>query len=124
MGQQQLLLIILVTVIVALATVVAVNTFRTAAEEANYDAIRQDILQAQAMASGYIRKPLSMNGGGGSYENITLNTIGMLDNNENASYEIGVVNPESFQIIATSDRGFKVTATIEGDAITWLREDE
>jgi len=124
MGQQQLLLVILVTVIIGLATVVAVNTFKSAAEEANFDAIRQDILQAQAMASAYVRKPVGINGGGGSYENITLNVIGVSEANENASYEIGVINPGSFQIIATSVRGFKVTATIEGDSITWLREDE
>jgi hypothetical protein len=53
MGQQQLFIVILVTIIIGLATVVAVNTFKSAAEEANYDAIRQDILQAQAMASAY-----------------------------------------------------------------------
>ena len=124
MGQQQLLLIILVSVIVGLATIVAINTFQSAAEESNFDAIRQEILQAQAMASGFVRKPISMNGGGGSYENITLNAIGMSAVTENASYEIVNIDSDSFQIIAISDRGFKVTATIEGDAISWLREDE
>jgi len=124
MGQQQLLLLILVSVVVGLATVVAINTFQSAAEESNYDAIRQDILQAHAMASGYVRKPLNMAGGGGSYENITLNAIGMSEVNENASYEIGNVESNSFQIVAISDRGFKVTATIASDSITWLREDE
>lgn len=124
MGQQQLLLVILVSVIVGLASIVAINTFQSAAEESNFDAIRQDILQAQAMASGYIRKPLDMNGGGGSYENITLDAIGMSEVNENASYEIGSVSSESFQIIASSDRGFIITATIEDDSIAWNREEE
>jgi hypothetical protein len=124
MGQQQLLLIILVSVIVGLASIVAINTFQSAAKEANYDAIQQDILQAQSMASGYVRKPLNMNGGGGSYENITLNAIGMSEINENAVYEIGSVSSESFQIIASSDMGFKVTATIEGDSIVWIREED
>src|SRR6056297_3636845 len=124
MGQQQLLLVILVSVIVGLASIVAINTFQSASEDSNYDAIQQDILQAQSMASGYIRKPVNMNGGGGSYENITLDAIGISEVNENASYEIGTVNSESFQIIAISDRGFKVTATIEGDSIIWNREEE
>lgn len=124
MGQQQLLLIILVSVIVGLATIVAINTFQSAAEESNFDAIRQDILQAQSMASAYVKKPVSMNGGGGSYENITLDAIGMSEVNENAAYEIGSVSSESFQIIASSDREFKVTATIERDSIIWNREEE
>lgn len=124
MGQQQFLLIILVSVIVGLASIVAINTFQAAAEESSYDAIRQDILQAQSMSSAYVKKPVNMNGGGGSYENITLSAIGMSEVNENAAYEIGNVSSESFQIIASSDRGFIVTATIEGDSIVWIREEE
>ena len=45
MGQQQLLLVILVTIIVGIATVVAINTFSSASEQANIDAARQDMLQ-------------------------------------------------------------------------------
>lgn len=40
MGQQQLLLVILVTIIVGIATVVAINTFSSAADSANLDAVR------------------------------------------------------------------------------------
>ena len=43
MGQQQLLLVILVTIIVGIATVVAINTFGTAADNANIDAVRNDM---------------------------------------------------------------------------------
>jgi len=62
MGQQQLLLVILVTIIVGIATVVAINVFGTAADEANRDAVRQDLMSAATQAQGAYVRPLSMNG--------------------------------------------------------------
>ena len=68
MGQQQLLLVILVTIIVGIATVVAINTFGTAADSANVDAVRQDIAQIAAAAQGYYMKPAMLGGGGRTFD--------------------------------------------------------
>lgn len=62
MGQQQLLLVILVTIIVGIATVVAINIFGDAADQANRDAVRQDLLAASAQAQGIWTKPELMGG--------------------------------------------------------------
>jgi hypothetical protein len=70
MGQQQLLLVILVTVIVGIATVVAINTFGSASESAARDAIINDITAIAASAQAYYTKPIAMGGGGGSFEGI------------------------------------------------------
>ena len=102
MGQQQLLLIILITILVGIATVVAVNTLQVTHEEQNRDAIRQDLLQAHAMARGYYEKPRIIGGGGESFENITLNLIALPERNENAIYEITERNKESFTIEASA----------------------
>lgn len=67
MGQQQLLLVILVTIIVGIATVVALNVFGTAADEANRDAVRQDLLAAAAQAQGIYARPVSLGGLGGEF---------------------------------------------------------
>lgn len=123
MGQQQLLLVILVTIIVGLATVVAITTFQSAAEESNIDSIRQDILQAQSNANAYALKPKVLGGGNGRYQGISLQAISLPEENENATYELGEINDESFEIIATSERGFSLTATITRDSINWNRED-
>lgn len=123
MGQQQLLLVILVTIIVGLATVVAINTFQSAAEDANMDAIRQDILQAQANANSYTLKPEVLGGGNGGYQGITLQDISIPEENENAIYNLGEINDDTFEIIATSERGFVLTATISRDSIEWDRDD-
>ncbi len=98
MGQQQLLLIVLVTIIVGIATVVAITTFQSAQEQANMDAIRQDILRAHGMALTYFEKPLSMGGGGGSFREITLSELLLPQENDNAYYEITETSDENFTL--------------------------
>ncbi len=123
MGQQQLLLVILVTVIVGVATVAAINTFQVAADESNFDAIRQDILQAQAHATDFIIKPIHIGGGGGgSFIGMTLEDILLPEENENAAYQLNNVTQGSFSILATTVYGFSVTATITGDEVQWERD--
>lgn len=75
MGQQQLLLVILVTIIVGIATVVAINTFGSAADSANIDSVRQDIATFAASAQGYFMKPEMLGGGGGDWQGITFNVV-------------------------------------------------
>ena len=109
MGQQQLLLVILVTIIVGIATVVAINIFGTAAEQANRDAVSQDLLAAAAQAQAIYARPEMMNGAGGDFNNLDLeellarlNIPGALGenadenrsqvNNENGVYYISISN--------------------------------
>ncbi|MTI86707.1 MAG: hypothetical protein FH748_01925 [Balneolaceae bacterium] len=98
MGQQQLLLVILVTIIVGIATVVAINTFGSAADSANLDAVRQDLANIGASAQQYFIKPEMLGGGGNDFEDITFNNItfaadsiynsGLSAANANGSYVI------------------------------------
>lgn len=99
MGQQQLLLVILVTIIVGVATVVAINIFGKSAENANIDATRQDVLTLAAMGQGWYIKPALLDGGGGSFANINIDELGFgYDNtkqhtattfeNQNATYTL------------------------------------
>jgi type II secretory pathway pseudopilin PulG len=71
MGQQQLLLVILVTVIVGIATVVAINTFGSASKSANIDAVNNDVASIAASAQAYYTKPSMMGGGGNSFSPVT-----------------------------------------------------
>jgi len=72
MGQQQLLLVILVTIVVGIATVVATNIFGSSAEQANQDAVRQDLAQMATSAQGWFIKPDMIGGGGNSFRGITF----------------------------------------------------
>lgn len=110
MGQQQLLLVILVTIIVGIATVVAINTFSSAAESATLDAVRQDLASIAASAQGYYMKPEMLGGGGNTFDGITFNNIsfgGTISDGQNASNENG-----SYSIPASiTGQNFVVTAT-------------
>lgn len=105
MGQQQLLLVMLVTILVGIAALVAFNVFGTAAEEANRDAVRQDILAAAAQAQAIWTRPQMMDGAGQDFTTTTadellprLNIPGELATdvstvtNENGVYSVTITN--------------------------------
>src|SRR5690554_3816759 len=108
MGQQQLLLVILVTIIVGIATVVAINTFGSAADSANVDAVRQDLASIAASAQGYYMKPGMLGGGDRKFTGITFNNIAFAGNitsnttaeNENGTYTISDVGEQTFKVTA------------------------
>lgn len=118
MGQQQLLLVILVTIIVGIATVVAINTFGAAADSATVDAVRQDLATIGASAQGFYMKPAMLGGGGRTFDGssstaadaITWNDIAFGgDNdgsgnrrNENAVYVMETPGADNFIVTATA----------------------
>lgn len=135
MGQQQLLLVILVTILVGIATLVAFNVFGTAAEEANRDAVRQDILAAAAQTQAIWTRPEMMDGAGGDFVvagmtaadilprlNIPgeINALGTEIENENGVYSITTVAAASITIqgVPAQTPDDPITATITRDAAT------
>ena len=110
MGQQQLLLVILVTIIVGIATVVAINTFSSSADSANLDAVRNDIASIGAAAQGYFIKPTMLGGGGNDFSAISFNNIafaadtvtadGVSAFNSNGRYVISAGGATSFVVTA------------------------
>ncbi len=100
MGTQQILLIALGVIIVAVAVIVGISLFGGGAYEANKEAISNDLLAMASAAQGYFKKPADMGGGGESFVGITLTDLGMKEThasfsgaasyskNENARYVI------------------------------------
>ena len=112
MGQQQLLLVILVTIIVGIATVVAINTFGSAADAANLDAVRQDLATIASSAQGYYMKPEMLGGGGRDFDDLTFQGMavpgevsadGLTLTNENGTYTMTSPTGDSqtFDVTAT-----------------------
>lgn len=62
MGQQQLLISLLVVIIVGIAISIAINIFGTNIEESNRDAIRQDLFTAATNAQQLHERVLTMDG--------------------------------------------------------------
>lgn len=122
MGQQQLLLVILVTIIVGIATVVAINTFGSAADAANVDAVRQDLTQISASAQSYYMKPEMLGGGGRDFTGITFNDISfgadsltnsdLTAHNSNGDVELGTVAADNIILEATPSSGGGLQARI------------
>jgi hypothetical protein len=111
MGQQQLLLVILVTIIVGVATVVAINVFGTSAENANRDAVRQDILSIASAAQGWYIKPVMLAGGGGSFTDITFKDINFpADSIDDSNTKIAINQNATYEIQNPQGDGFDVTA--------------
>jgi Tfp pilus assembly protein PilE len=110
MGQQQLLLVILVTIIVGIATVVAINTFGTSAEQANIDAVRNDIASVATSAQAWYIRPAILEGGGNSYTLVnfgkipfagTLSADSLTSTNANGSYVISGRAANTFIVTGT-----------------------
>ncbi|MEX0686593.1 MAG: hypothetical protein WD267_13770 [Balneolales bacterium] len=135
MGQQQLLLVILVTIIVGIATVVAINVFGSSAASANRDSVRQDMLSIGAAAQGWYIKPSMMGGGGNSFEGMSFNdisfpaekisSIGLSAENMNGTYVIS--GGSATEIVITghpaSDESY-IKSAVDGDAGTFTAATE
>jgi type II secretory pathway pseudopilin PulG len=124
MGQQQLLLTILVIIIVGVATVVAINTMQNARTESNETSVRQDILMILNDARVYYQKPAGLGGGGKSFDDISKNHILSVEpDNENGTYEIsGSGNSVTVDGDGANDEvALTATATMTSDGmqISW-----
>jgi len=121
MGQQQLLLLILVTILVGLATVVAISTMQESRANANYDAVRQTILDASTRAQGYYMKHESMGGGGKSFQDITMEIIEVEPDNEHGNFSITDSGTESFTITAIpAAGGDNIVGVVYADSIEFV----
>lgn len=116
MGQQQIILLVLVTVVVGIATVVAINTMEASRKEANRDAIRSDMRSVIADAQKYYYTFQAMGGGGNSFDGISINHVSLSSDNENASYKVQG-SGQQLEIKANSVYEgivMQVTATMQG----------
>lgn len=75
MGQQQLLIVILGTIIVGIAISVAVLMFNDQASATNRDEVVADLAHLSSLAQAYYRKPRILGGGGGSFTGLTLRSL-------------------------------------------------
>ncbi|MCB9511189.1 MAG: hypothetical protein H6695_13440 [Deferribacteres bacterium] len=102
MGQQQLLLLALSTIIVGLAIVMGINMFGENAAQSNLDAVTNDVLTIASRAQGWYRKPAQMGGGGRSFSGLSGNPaleLNFPDSTENGSYLLS--SPTDSNIVIT-----------------------
>ena len=114
MGQQQLLLIVLGTIIVGVAVVVGINMFTTGAVNAERDALLQDVNNVASAAAAYWRKPAALGGGARTFIGTTdVVTFGADSTNANGTFIMSAVAQAQFVLTATgSNEGVVIVATI------------
>lgn len=120
MGQQQLLLVILVTIIIGLGTVLGLVLVENFREESIKDLIKQDMLEAANIGQAYYRMPVGLGGGGQSYSNISLNIVALDTLTIITRFAITETDQEFFKITADPLNGLEdFTIVVYSDRVEW-----
>lgn len=105
MGQQQLILLVLATVIVGVATVVGIDAFGRSSTQANLDALTQEALAIASDIQAWEMKPEMFGGGAESENAATFSDLGY-ETNESNDYvsPSGTFSLSGNTITATNDQ--------------------
>ena len=95
MAQQQVLLIILGTIIIGVALAIGVTLFTDNSVSANRDAVTSDLVALASRAQMYYRRPKLMGGGGRSFAGLTIADLTTRTTNAYGTYSVTSVSPTS-----------------------------
>ncbi len=95
MGQQQFLLISLTVIIVALMVAVSIAMFMDQAAATNRDALSNDLVNYASKAQEFVRRPVMLGGGGGSFIGWSM---GSDARNADGAFDISSITPTSVDI--------------------------
>lgn len=122
MGSQQLLLLIVGTLMIGLMFAVGINVFVDNAASSNRDAVANDLTALASRAQAYQKKPRCLGGGGGSFQGFTLQNA---SKNANGTFSVPVAENSTVTIEGIgNDIGFdrvtnvKVTVIVSADTIS------
>ena len=120
MGQQQLLLIVLGTIIVGVAVVVGINMFTTGAINSERDALILDVNTVAASAASYWRKPAALGGGARSFVGVSdITSFGSDSSTMNGNFVMSSVSNNQFVLTATgTNEGVIIVVTITQQGVT------
>ncbi len=121
MGQQQLILIVLCTIVVGVAIAVGLVMFATDATMAARDALMEDVVIIISNARTYFLKPTNLGGGGNSFNGFKISA--RMSTNENGTY-VTAADPTSVKITAfyndgEADDNIVAVITSSNNKIAW-----
>jgi len=127
MGQQQLLLVLIGTIVVGIAVAIGIDLFDTYLEGANRDAVVGDLQNLSGSALNYYHRSKYMGGGGGSFDGIKMSSLTSQPQNDNGYYLLFDIQPQQLIIygvgraISASDSArAKAIVTRDGIAISQM----
>lgn len=88
MAQQQILLIILGTIIIGVALAIGITLFTDNSAAANRDSVTSDLAALGSRAQMYYRRPRLMGGGGSSFVGLTLSHLTTKPSNAYGTYSV------------------------------------
>ncbi|MGA9119228.1 MAG: hypothetical protein WB699_07650 [Bacteroidota bacterium] len=88
MGSQQLLVIAIAAVVLAVAVAVGITMFRDQAASSNRDELEMDLSQLAVRAQAFYRRPTTLGGGGGTFGGLTMTSLTSRTTNLNGSYTV------------------------------------
>jgi hypothetical protein len=120
MGQQQLILLVLATVIVGLATVVGIRAFSENADRANADALLQDAVRIANDIQASRQKPAPF-GGISTFADASFSALGYAST-DGTTYEnlngLFTITASGTDVLITGDGGSATTSTTDGNTVT------
>lgn len=102
MAQQQLFLVILGMIIIAIMIGLAIVVFTESSMGSNRDAMVNDMLNFGARAQQYYRQPRMLGGGGRSFTGMTIEHFTSKPTNPNGSYAIRTASDSVLVMDGTS----------------------
>jgi len=119
MGQQQLILLVLATVIIGIAIVVGIRAFTENDAKANADAMVQDAVRMASDIQAWVKKPEPF-GGAGALEDWTDATFGDIGYAQTAGV---YTNINGSFVLTTVGTGRQITGTNLSDDILVIRNE-
>lgn len=121
---QQLLLLVLAALLVAVALVVGLDMFQQNAEQANQFFITQDLLTIANLAQAWFRRPDELSGGNRSFTNLSFAAINFDSVNTNGTFMLVDRQTHSFRVIGTALEGdsLQVTLSVYPDSVALLND--
>ena len=136
MAQQQLLLVILVTIVIGIATLIALNVAGKGADQANRDAVRQDLSAAGSYVQAIWERPKLMGGASRDFDQMSEELILQYLNipatnyqegdteasNDNGTYFVEIESETELRIIGIPKSGppnIQITVTRDTETGRW-----
>lgn len=124
MGNKELLLVILVSVLVAISIGVGVQTITSGQISPNRTAIIQGINVAIGRSMAYYERPAVYGGGANSFSGISFDDLLMDSVTGHGSYELTDINHASFTIIGRPNgrNQTPIRVIIYPDSVKWISQ--
>lgn len=116
---QQLLLLVLAAILVAVALLVGLDMFQQSAEQAQQSIIAQDLLTIANLAQAWFRRPDELSGGNRSFTNLSFAALNFDSVNVNGTFTLVDRQTNSFRVLGTAngEDSLQVTLRVYPDSV-------